>query len=259
MKLIKEGRVKDVYRLDSKTQIIVSKDKIALDNVVLEGSIPQKGIIVNKLLEFWGDYIKEIIPNNFITTNNKDLPTEFQQFTNRCMLVEKVEVLPVHAVVRGYLTGSAWEQYKNSAKICDIILPEGMEKNERLSPVYTPKIRLKSMKSKLISFEKSIKLLGSETAEEVKDVALKVYSVASEYALSKGLVIADTKLKFGIDVQGQLVFLDGLTPDNSRIWSALDFARYDKRFIVGHVGEESKIMYSKYYDVYRMLTGKTVI
>lgn len=142
MELVKKGRVKDVYRIDHKTQVIVSTDRIAFDDIVLGTAIPEKGILVNKLLEFWLNYTKKILPNNLITTKNKKMPTEFQDkyFINRCMEVEKVDVLPVHAVVRGYLTGSGWSSYNTTGNISGVELPRGLDKNDVLQEaIYTPK------------------------------------------------------------------------------------------------------------------------
>lgn len=129
--LVKRGRVKDVYKIDPKTQVIVLKDYIAFDNVVLESRIPEKGIVVKELLEFWFEYTKSILPNNLITTKNQQMPQFFweDRFLHRSMMVEKVDVLPVQPVVRGYLTGAAWDMYQNTGDVGDIVLPEGLEKN----------------------------------------------------------------------------------------------------------------------------------
>lgn len=272
MELIKKGRVKDVYKIDAKTQVIVSTDRIAFDDLVLKTVIPEKGIITNKLLEFWLNYTKKIVPNNLKTTRNKKMPGEFQteEFINRCMMVEKVDVLPVHAVVRGYLAGSGWESYHVSGSVGEVNLPRGLAKNEALpEPIYTPKMRLKNKHSISISFADTVGMIGSETAEEIRDISSKIYSVAAEYALSKGLIIADTKLKFGITATGKLVLLDGLTPDNSRIWKTLDYAisygaeSLDKHWLADSAKQQTEstinITYAKYYDVFRMLTGKTII
>ncbi|MDR0819205.1 MAG: phosphoribosylaminoimidazolesuccinocarboxamide synthase [Oscillospiraceae bacterium] len=228
MKKISSGKVRDIYEVSENSLMIVVSDRISAFDVIMNDLIPNKGKLLNQLSEFWFDYIKDIVPNHIITTNFDEFPSEFraEEFRGRGMLVRKLKMLPVECIVRGYITGSGWASYQKTGKVCGIELPTGLRESQKLgAPLFTP-----STKAELgdhdenISFEKAAELLGSDLAEKVKSKTIEIYTKCADYALTKGIIIADTKFEFGLDENGELVLGDEvLTPDSSRFWPADKF------------------------------------
>lgn len=242
MKKINSGKVRDIYEVDERSIMLVVSDRISAFDNIMPQDVPQKGIILNQISAFWFNYVSDIVPNHIISTRIEDFPKEFQkeEFKGRSMWVKKLKMLPVECIVRGYITGSGWKEYIKSGEICGIKIPQGMKESEKFSEaLFTP-----STKADLgdhdenISFEKTKELLGSELAEKVKAQAIAVYNKCADYALTKGIILADTKFEFGLDENNELLIADEiLTPDSSRFWSLDEYEvgrgqkSYDKQYL----------------------------
>lgn len=242
MKKISSGKVREIYEVDDDKLMMVVSDRISAFDFIMPNPVLDKGKVLNKLSEFWFNFVSDIIPNHIITTNYNEFPVEFrkEEFKDRSMLVKKLKMLPVECIVRGYITGSGWAEYQKSGTVCNIKLPEGLKQCQKLSePIFTP-----STKAELgdhdenISFEKCAQILGKDLAERVKTATIDVYKKCADYALSKGIIIADTKFEFGLDENGNLVLADEvLTPDSSRFWPAdkyevgRDQESFDKQYL----------------------------
>ena len=245
---VKEGKVREIYDAGD-SLIMVATDRISAFDHILENEIKDKGVILNLMSEFWFNFTKDIVPNHMISVNTDDMPEFFRkpEYNGRSMRVKKLRMLPIECIVRGYITGSGWESYKNDGTVCGIKLPEGLKESEKLpEPIYTPSTKAEiGAHDENISFEKSIEVLkkefgekGEEYAEKLRDSTIAVYKKCADYALSKGIIIADTKLEFGLDESGNIVLGDEiLTPDSSRFWPLKDFETgksqpsYDKQFV----------------------------
>ncbi len=225
--LVKRGKVRDVYDVgNEKLLLIVACDRISAFDCVLPTPIPQKGTLLTQMSNFWFHKTAHIVPNHLVDTNPEwmdwyyDDDWDYDRWRGRIVLVKKAKSLPVEAIVRGYLAGSGWKEYQKSGTVCRIALPGGLRESERLpEPIYTPSTKAEAgAHDENISFEQSVELLGAELAGKVRDLSLKLYSYAAEYALKRGIIIADTKFEFGL-VDGELVLIDEvLTPDSSRFW-----------------------------------------
>ena len=242
MKKISSGKVREIYEVDDDKLMMVVSDRISAFDFIMPNPILDKGKILNKLSEFWFDFVSDIIPNHIITTKFDEFPEEFkkEEFRDRSMLVKKLKMLPVECIVRGYITGSGWAEYQKSGTVCNIKLPEGLKECQKLAePIFTP-----STKAELgdhdenISFEKCTEILGKDLAEKVKKTTIDIYKKCADYALTKGIIIADTKFEFGLDENGNLVLGDEvLTPDSSRFWPADDYEigrgqkSFDKQYL----------------------------
>lgn len=280
MKKISSGKVREIYEVDDDKLLLVVSDRISAFDVILPAKIENKGQVLNQISEFWFNLVKDVIPNHIISTNTKDFPEEFQskEFEGRSMLVKKLKMLPVECIVRGYITGSGWSSYKKDGTVCGIKLPEGLQESEKLpEPIFTPTTKAQEGHDENISFEEVCKLIGEDLAKEVREKTIEVYSKCADYALSKGIIIADTKFEFGIDENGKLVLADEvLTPDSSRFWPAKDYEvgrsqkSFDKQYMRDWLKETSwdatnptpipeDVIYTtraKYIEAYEMLTGK---
>jgi len=247
MKLFRLGKVRDVYDL-GETLLIVSTDRISCFDVVLPDGIPDKGRILTALSVFWFDFIKDIIPNHFISADVKDFPKEAQKYKDimegRSMLVKKSKPLPVECVVRGYLSGSGWKEYKQSQSVCGVKLSAGMVESEKLpQPIFTPATKEEKGHDINVAKEHIEGLIGVELTEKLKDTSIAIYKKAGEYADKKGIIIADTKFEFGmLDVgtglNPSLLLIDeALTPDSSRFWPKDEYKpgkpqpSFDKQFV----------------------------
>ena len=242
MKKISSGKVREIYEVDDDKLMMVVSDRISAFDFIMPNPILDKGKILNKLSEFWFDFVSDIVTNHIITTKFDEFPEEFkkEEFRDRSMLVKKLKMLPVECIVRGYITGSGWAEYQKSGTVCNIKLPEGLKECQKLSePIFTP-----STKAELgdhdenISFEKCSEILGKDLAEKVKKATIDIYKKCADYALTKGIIIADTKFEFGLDENGDLVLGDEvLTPDSSRFWPADDYEvgrgqkSFDKQYL----------------------------
>ena len=228
-KPVKEGKVREIYDLGDKL-IMVATDRISAFDVILHNQITEKGKVLTQMSKFWFDLTKDVIPNDLISVENKDMPEFFQQpeFEGRATLCKKLEMIPIECIVRGYITGSGWENYKKDGTICGMKLPEGLVECAKLpEPLYTPSTKAEiGDHDENINFEQSIVVLekafpgrGEEIATKIKEATIAVYKKCADYALSKGIIIADTKFEFGLDEDGNVLLADEvLTPDSSRFW-----------------------------------------
>lgn len=228
MKLLRRGKVRDVYEVEDKLLIVVT-DRVSAFDVVLPNGIPGKGKVLNKISEYWFSQMKDIVQNHIIATDPDQYPEAARKHKSvlegRSMLVKKAEPLPVECIVRGYLSGSGWKEYQSSGTVCGINLPAGLVDSSRLDePVFTPSTKAEEGHDINISFDEMVKIVGKDIADQARGIALRVYGKAREMAEKKGIIIADTKMEFGI-FEGKLIIIDELlTPDSSRFWSAQDYA-----------------------------------
>ncbi|PLX45188.1 MAG: phosphoribosylaminoimidazolesuccinocarboxamide synthase [Deltaproteobacteria bacterium] len=225
LNLVNRGKVRDIYDLGD-SLLIVTTDRLSAFDVILPTPIPDKGKVLNTLSLFWFERTAGIVPNHVITADPSQYPEVTrkysEQLAGRSMLVKKAKPLPVECIIRGYISGSGWKEYKKSGTVCSLPLPEGLLESEKLpEPIYTPSTKAEiGEHDENISFEETVKLLGPELAERVREVALAVYLKGSEYAAERGIIIADTKMEFGL-LDGELIIIDELmTPDSSRFWRA---------------------------------------
>lgn len=225
LKLARRGKVRDVYDLGEHL-LIVATDRISAFDVIMSEAIPGKGKILTKLSTFWFEKTHEIISNHVISTNVAEYPTELQQYAEqlegRSMLVRKTAPLPIECVVRGYLAGSGWVEYQVSQSVCGVALPGGLIESSKLpEPIFTPATKADEGHDENISYERAVSIVGEETAAFVRKASIALYQYAAEYALSRGIILADTKFEFGKLSDGTIILIDeALTPDSSRYWLA---------------------------------------
>ncbi len=230
-KPVKEGKVREIYD-NGDSLIMVATDRISCFDVILGNKVTHKGAVLTQMSKFWFNMTKDIIPNHMISTDAKDMPEFFSspEFTGNTMMVKKLKMLPIECIVRGSITGSGWASYKENGTVCGIKLPEGLKESEKLpEPIYTPSTKAEiGDHDENISFERSIEVLekefpgkGLEYATAIKDATIALYKKCADYALTRGIIIADTKFEFGLDENGRVVIGDEmLTPDSSRFWPA---------------------------------------
>lgn len=243
LNLLAKGKVRDIYDVDDKHMLIVTTDRLSAFDVVLPDPVPQKGIVLTQVSNFWFNKLSHIIPNHFSKLTLKDLKlskNERQMLEGRSVIVKKLKPLPVEAIVRGYIIGSGWKDYQQNGSVCGIHLPKGLQLADKLpEPIFTPSTKAEVGDHDInITFSKMHSLLGGFLADQVREVSLKLYREAAEFALSKGIIIADTKFEFGLDDSGKLVLIDEiLSPDSSRFWPADQYRpgvsppSFDKQFI----------------------------
>jgi len=240
--LFHRGKVRDIYDLGDKL-LIVATDRLSAFDVVLPTPIPDKGKILTLMTLFWLDFLSDIVENHLITAKVEEYPEELKEYADilrdRSMIVKKAKILPVECIVRGYLSGSAWREYRERGEICGLKLPEGLRESERLpEPIFTPSTKAELGKHDInISFEEMKKIIGESLADAVRTISLKLYQKAHAYALERGIIIADTKFEFGL-YEGRLILVDEvLTPDSSRFWPKDTYTpgrpqeSFDKQFI----------------------------
>ncbi len=239
----RRGKVRDIYDLGDRL-LIVTTDRISAFDVILPQGIPGKGVVLNQISKFWFEKTRDIVPNHMISAEVDDFPEPFPRYRaeleGRSMLVEKLNPLPIECIVRGYITGSGWREYKASGRICGIPLPPGLVESERLpEPLFTPSTKAETGEHDVnITFEEAAELIGGDVAEKVKALSIALYRRGAEIALGKGIIIADTKFEFGKDERGEIVLIDeALTPDSSRFWPLDDYEpgrgqkSFDKQFV----------------------------
>lgn len=282
--LLYEGKVREVYDCDDKL-VMVATDRISAFDHILKNKVTEKGAILTQMSKFWFDYTKDVVANHMVSVDVNDMPEFFHkdEYIGRSMLCKKLTMLPVECIVRGYITGSGWASYKENGTVCGIKLPEGLKESEKLpEPIYTPSTKAEiGDHDENISFEKSIEVLekkfqgkGLEYATKIKDATITLYKKCAEYALSKGIIIADTKFEFGLDENGEVVIGDEmLTPDSSRFWPLEGYEAgksqpsYDKQFVRDWLKANPDSDYllpddviektvEKYKEAYKLLTGK---
>jgi len=226
LKLRHKGKVRDIYDIDNEHMLIITSDRISAFDVVMPSAIPGKGTILNDVTRFWLNKLEYIIPNHLADIPLNDIITdndERKRVENHAMVVKKLKALPVEAIVRGYIIGSGWKDYQNNGAICGIHLPAGLKVADKLpEAIYTPSSKADvGDHDENIDYAATEKRLGKDLAKQVKEVSLKLYKAAADYALERGIIIADTKFEFGVDENNQLVLIDEvLTPDSSRFWPA---------------------------------------
>lgn len=241
LNIFRKGKVRDVYDLGDKL-LIVSTDRISCFDVILPCGIPYKGKVLTAISRFWFDFTKELIPNHFISSELEEYPRELkiygEDLSGRSMLVVKSRPLPVECIVRGYLSGSGWKEYKKEQSVCGIKLPSGLRESDKLPEViFTPSTKADVGHDQNVSQGYIEGLIGKEIADKIASASISIYKKASDYALSKGIIIADTKFEFGI-YNGEIILIDEvLTPDSSRFWPANEYApgrpqaSFDKQFV----------------------------
>ena len=240
--LIHRGKVRDIYAIDDERMLIVTTDRLSAFDVVLPTPIPGKGRVLTAVSNFWFDKLKHILPNHLTGDKAEDVvaPAERAQVAGRAVVVRRLKALPVEAIVRGYLVGSGWADYQKTGRVCGIALPPGLRQAERLpEPLFTPSTKAAvGEHDENIDFARCEQLLGKAIAAQVRDAALALYKTAAEYALTRGIIIADTKFEFGLDEQGRLTLIDeALTPDSSRFWPADQYQvgsnppSFDKQYV----------------------------
>ncbi|MDE6617396.1 MAG: phosphoribosylaminoimidazolesuccinocarboxamide synthase [Lachnospiraceae bacterium] len=281
---VKEGKVREVYD-NGDSLVIVATDRISAFDVILKNEVKDKGAILTQMSKFWFGFTSDIVPNHMISTDAKDMPEFFgsEKFNGNSMLCKKLKMLPIECIVRGYITGSGWESYKESGTVCGIKLPEGLKESDKLpEPVYTPTTKADlGDHDEHITFEESVQILdkefpgkGGEYAKKIMDCTIALYKKCAEYALSKGIIIADTKFEFGLDEAGNVVLGDEmLTPDSSRFWPLDGYApgkgqpSFDKQYVRDWLKANPDSGYKlpedivakttgKYKEAFLMLTGK---
>ena len=238
----RSGKVRDLYDLGD-SMLIVATDRISAFDVVLPDGIPNKGKVLTQISAFWFEKLSSVVPNHVITTDAQKFPEPFRSdpavFAGRSMLVRKTRPLPVECVVRGYLSGSGWNEYKKAKSICGIRLPDGLRESDKLpEPVFTPTTKAEQGHDENITFEEVVKLVGPDVAEQIRSLTIDIYSRGAEFARTKGIIIADTKFEFGLDDKGGVVWIDeALTPDSSRFWPLDSYVpggpqpSFDKQFV----------------------------
>ena len=240
--LLHRGKVRDIFDIDDANMLIVATDRLSAFDVVFDQPIPEKGMVLTSIANYWFQKTEHIIQNHLtgISLEEVLLKNEAEMLAGRAVVVKKLRPLAIEAVVRGYLIGSGWKEYLSSGMVCGIPLPQNIKLAQQLlNPLYTPSSKAGAGEHDTnISFKETEAIVGSELASQVKDVSLKIYQFAAERALSCGIIIADTKFEFGLDEDNQLTLMDEvLTPDSSRLWSAIDYQpgsspkSYDKQII----------------------------
>ncbi|HEX3072301.1 MAG TPA: phosphoribosylaminoimidazolesuccinocarboxamide synthase [Ignavibacteriales bacterium] len=242
LKLHAKGKVRDIYDLGDYF-LIVSTDRLSAFDVIMNQGIPYKGMVLSKISEFWFKFSSDIIENHIVSTNVNEYPKECLPYKadleGRSMLVKKAKVFPVECIVRGYISGSGWNEYKSKGEICGIKLPKGLSESEKLpEPIFTPSTKAElGQHDENVSDEQAEKIIGKEHYKTIKNAALTIYKKASEYALTKGVIIADTKMEFGL-YNGKVILVDEvLTPDSSRFWPKDKYEKgraqdsYDKQYV----------------------------
>ena len=276
------GKVRDVYTVDDQRLLFVATDRISAFDYILATGIPQKGRVLTQLSLFWFDFRADVVPNHFIAAEVDDYPAQIRKYADqlrgRSMLVQRAEMFPVECVVRGYISGSAWKEYKASGSVCGIKLPPNLKESDALpEPIFTPATKAVSGHDENISFDEMCKIVGREDAINLRDRTLRIYSKAAAYARQRGIIIADTKFEFGRTAKGITLADEVLTPDSSRFWPADKYApgraqeSYDKQYVRDYLeqihwnkqppapplpAEVARRTSEKYLEAYFQLTGR---
>ncbi len=275
------GKVRDVYSIGDQQLLFVATDRISAFDYILATGIPHKGQVLSQISLFWFEYLSDIVPNHLITADVDQYPTEIRKYADqlrgRSMLVRRAEMFPVECVVRGYISGSAWKEYKATGKVSGISLPAGLKESEAFpEPIFTPSTKATTGHDENISFDQMCEIVGVETASHLRDLTLRVYKKAAAYARQRGIIIADTKFEFGRTAQGITLADEVLTPDSSRFWPADKYApgraqdSYDKQYVRDYLeqihwnkqppapalpAEVARHTSEKYLEAYLQLTG----
>jgi phosphoribosylaminoimidazole-succinocarboxamide synthase len=282
--LYASGKVRDVYAVGQNQLLFVATDRISAFDYILATGIPHKGFVLSQISLFWFDFLADIVPNHLITADVEQYPPAIRKYSDqlrgRSMLVERAEMFPVECVVRGYISGSAWKEYKATGKVCGIELPAGLRESDALpEPVFTPATKAVTGHDENISFAAMCEIVGVETASHLRDLTLRVYKKAAAYARQRGIIIADTKFEFGRTARGITLADEVLTPDSSRFWPADKYSpgrsqeSYDKQYVRDYLeqihwnkqppapalpADVTRRTSEKYLEAYLQLTGHTL-
>ena len=286
-KPFKEGKVREIYDVGD-ALIMVATDRISAFDVILKNKVTKKGAVLTQMSRFWFDFTKDIVPNHMISVDVKDMPEFFRRpvFDGNSMLCKKLTMLPIECIVRGYITGSGWESYKKNGTVCGIPLPEGLLECSKLpEPIFTPSTKAEiGDHDENIDFARCVEVLerdfpgkGREYAEKIRDCTIALYKKCADYALSRGIIIADTKFEYGIDENGEVILADEmLTPDSSRFWPLEGYEpgksqpSFDKQFVRDWLKANPDSGYDlpqdvidrtieKYKEAYRLISGKELV
>lgn len=285
LKLLRRGKVRDVYEVDRERLLIVATDRISAFDSVSPTPIARKGEVLTALSQFWFAKLGHIVPHHLITTDIEEMPEAVRahadELRGRSMLVKRTEVFPVECVVRGYLSGSGWNDYQRTGEVCGHKLPEGLRDSEKLSaPIFTPATKAETGHDENISEEQMAEIVGRDAMEQLREVSLRLYTEASDYARGRGIIIADTKFEFGRDTAGAITLIDEvLTPDSSRFWPLDSYevgksqASFDKQYVRDYLlsinwnklppcpelpPEIAQATTARYLEAYELMTGETL-
>jgi phosphoribosylaminoimidazole-succinocarboxamide synthase len=282
--LVARGKVRDVYAVDEDKLLLIATDRISAFDCVLGSPIPGKGVILTQISLFWFDFLRDLTPNHLITANVDEFPAKLHQYKDqlegRSMLVHRARMVEIECVARGYLAGSGWKEYRADRQICGIPLPAGLLDGSRLpEPIFTPAYKAKTGHDENITFARASELVGAELAGRLRDLTLGIYSAASAYALTRGILLADTKFEFGFFGDQLILGDEVLTPDSSRFWPAAEYrpggaqASFDKQFVRDYLetlnwdkrppapelpDEIVRKTQQKYLEAYTRLTGRSL-
>jgi phosphoribosylaminoimidazole-succinocarboxamide synthase len=282
LELYASGKVRDVYRLDNEHLLFIATDRISAFDYVLATGIPHKGRVLTQISLFWFDFLKDIVANHLVTADVSQYPALVKKYANdlrgRSMMVVRGDMYPVECVVRGYLSGSGWKEYKASQTVCGISLPSGLKESDKLpEPIFTPATKATTGHDVNISFEEMCKIVDPHEARQLREISLKLYTTAADYARQRGIIIADTKFEFGRTAKGITLADEVLTPDSSRFWPADKFKpgvsqeSFDKQYVRDYLeeihwnkqppapalpAEVARRTSEKYLEAYRQLTGR---
>ncbi|MBO0911409.1 MAG: phosphoribosylaminoimidazolesuccinocarboxamide synthase [Acidobacteria bacterium] len=282
LELYSSGKVRDVYQVADDQLLFVATDRISAFDYVLQTGIPGKGRVLTELSLFWFEFLKDVVPNHLITADVNEYPAEVRRYSDqlrsRSMLVRRAQMFPVECVVRGYLSGSGWKEYQSSGSVCGIKLPAGLRESDELpQPIFTPATKAATGHDENISFERMGQLIDPEDARRLRDLSLRIYQKARDYALGRGIIIADTKFEFGRTAAGITLADEVLTPDSSRFWPrdkyepARPQPSFDKQYVRDYLeairwtkqppapalpAEVALKTSEKYVEAFRQLTGK---
>lgn len=286
LKRIHQGKVRDIYDIDANTMLLVSTDRLSAFDVILPTGIANKGAMLTQMANFWFEKLGDIVPNHLTGIDPQSVvtdPAEKAQLANRSVVVKKLKALPIEAIVRGYLVGSGWKEYKTKGTVCEIPLPAGLQEASKLpQPLFTPSSKAAvGEHDENISIAQVEALIGKALAAQVAAASIALYSKAAEYALTKGIIIADTKFEFGLDENGVLHVMDEvLTPDSSRFWPAESYVvgknppSYDKQYVRDWLeasgwnktppapalpADVARKTSEKYMEAFERLTGKPLM
>ncbi len=282
LSLARRGKVRDVYSVDDEHLLIVATDRISAFDCVLPTPIERKGEVLTSLSRFWFERLQHITPNHLVTTDLDQMPATVQahadQVRGRSMYVRRTDVFPIEAVVRGYIVGSGWKEYQKTGEVCGHKLPVGLRESDKLAePIFTPATKAEVGHDENITEAHMAQIVGDDVAQAVRETSLRLYKEASEFALSKGIIIADTKFEFGRDNEGRIILIDEvLTPDSSRFWPASEYEAgksqpsFDKQFVRDYLEtlswdkqppaphlppEVAEATSARYLEAYKLITG----
>jgi phosphoribosylaminoimidazole-succinocarboxamide synthase len=285
LQLVRRGKVRDVYRVDDDHLLIIATDRISAFDCVLPTPIERKGEVLTALSRFWFERLNHIVSNHLVTTEIQEMPESLHHHAEilqgHSMLVQRTDVFPVECVVRGYLSGSGWKDYLRTGEVCGHRLPAGLRESDQLAePIFTPATKAEEGHDENISEERMSEILGEEVTATLREISLRLYQEASEYARTRGIIIADTKFEFGRNKDGQIILIDeALTPDSSRFWPADQYEAgksqpsFDKQFVRDYLEtldwnktppapplpqEIARATTARYVEAYRLLTGKSL-